>query len=102
MADAGVPDAAELKLGRLTKVVLEGALEGETDAHLGYAKHDRAGRDDGNFRNGRRSKAVFTEAGPVEISVPRHCGASFEPKIAAKRQRRLGGIDDIVISLDAI
>ena len=39
-------------LGRLTKVVLEGALEGEMDAHLGYAKHDPAGRDGGNSRNG--------------------------------------------------
>jgi putative transposase len=76
--------------------------EGETDAHLDYAKNDRAGRDDGNSRNGHRSKTVFTEAGPVEISVPRDRGASFEPEIAAKRQRRLGGIDDIVISLDAI
>jgi putative transposase len=30
-------------LGRPTKVVLEGAQEGEMDAHLGYAKHDPAG-----------------------------------------------------------
>src|SRR6516164_10663283 len=41
-------------LGRLTKVVLEGALEGEMDAHLGYAKHDPAGRDSGNSHNGHR------------------------------------------------
>jgi transposase-like protein len=37
--------AAEGLLGWLTKVVLEGALEGEMDAHLGYAKHDPAGRE---------------------------------------------------------
>jgi putative transposase len=43
-------------LGRLTKVVLEGALEGEMDAHLGYAKHDPAGRDGGNSRNGHRGQ----------------------------------------------
>jgi putative transposase len=88
-------------LGRLTKVVLEGALEGEMDAHLGYARHDPAGRDGGNSRNGHRSKTVLTEAGPVGISVPRDRDASFEPKIVAKRQRRLGGIDDMVISLVA-
>src|SRR5437763_9106694 len=41
-------------LGRLTKVVLEGALEGEMDARLGYAKHDPAGRDGQNSRNGTR------------------------------------------------
>ena len=88
-------------LGRLTKVVLESALEGEMDAHLGYRKHDQAGNGSGNSRNGRRAKTVLTEAGPVEIGVPRDRASSFEPVIAPKRQRRLGGIDDIVISLVA-
>jgi putative transposase len=88
-------------LGRLTKVVLEGALEGEMDAHLGYAWHDPAGRDGGNSRNGHRAKTVITDVGPVEIGVPRDRDASFAPKIVAKRQRRLGGVDDLVISLVA-
>jgi putative transposase len=88
-------------LGRLTKVVLESALEGEMDAHLGYARHDPAGRDGGNSRNGHRDKTVLTDIGPVELSVPRDRDASFEPAVVAKRQRRLGGIDDIVISLVA-
>ena len=88
-------------LGRLTKVVLEGALEGEMDAHLGYARHDPAGRDGGNSRNGHRAKTVLTDVGPVGIDVPRDRDASFAPKIVAKRQRRLGGVDDLVISLVA-
>src|SRR2546421_10661748 len=88
-------------LGRLTKVVLEGALEGELDAHLGYAKHDLAGRDGGNSRNGHRAKTVLTDVGPVQIDMPRDRDASFTPKIVAKRQRRLGGVDDLVISLVA-
>ena len=50
-------------LDRLTKVVLEGALEGEMDAHLGYAKHDPAGRDGGNSRNGHRAGAVLISTG---------------------------------------
>ena len=75
-------------LGKLTKMVVEGALEGEMDDHLGYEKHDPAGRDGGNSRNGHRAKTVITEAGPVEISVPRDRNSSFEPKIVAKRQRR--------------
>src|SRR5205085_3115173 len=58
-------------LGRLTKVVLESALEGEMDAHLGYRKHDPAGDGSGNSRNGHRAKTVLTEVGPVAISVPR-------------------------------
>ena len=71
-------------LGKLTKMVIEGALEGELDDHLGYEKNDPAGRDGGNSRNGYRGKTVLTEAGPVEISVPRDRDASFEPKIVAK------------------
>lgn len=88
-------------LGRLTKQVIEGALEGEMEAHLGYGKHEAAGRDGGNSRNGHRAKTVLTEAGPVEIEVPRDRDSSFEPAIVAKRQRRLSGVDDLVISLSA-
>lgn len=88
-------------LQKLTKLVMESALEGELDDHLGYGKHDPAGRDGGNSRNGRRSKTLLTEAGPVEISVPRDRDGSFEPRIVAKRQRRLTGVDDLVISLSA-
>jgi transposase-like protein len=88
-------------LQQLTKLVLESSLEGELDAHLGYGKHDPAGRDGGNSRNGTRAKTVLTEAGPVDIEVPRDRDSSFEPKIVRKRQRRLGGIDGIVLSLSA-
>src|SRR5438067_7414348 len=88
-------------LGKLTKMVVEGALEGELDDHLGYTRHEPAGRDGGNSRNGHRAKTVLTDTGPVEISVPRDRDASFEPKIVAKRQRRLTGVDEMVISLSA-
>jgi putative transposase len=88
-------------LQQLTKVVLESALEGEMDAHLGYGKHDPAGRNGENSRNGKRAKTVLTEAGPVELEVPRDRNGSFEPTIVQKRQRRLGGIDGIVLSLSA-
>jgi transposase-like protein len=88
-------------LARLTKVVVESALEGEMDDHLGYGKHDPAGRNGGNSRNGARPKTVLTETGPVKIEVPRDRESSFEPVIVGKRQRRLSGIDDLVISLSA-
>ena len=58
-------------------MVVEGALEGELDDHLGYGKHDPAGRNGGNSRNGYRAKTVLTDTGPVEISVPRDRDASF-------------------------
>ena len=88
-------------LGQLTKNVLETALDAEMTEHLGYEKNDPAGRGSGNSRNGTRSKTVLTEIGPVEIDVPRDTDSSFEPKIVRKRQRRLTGIDEIVLSLSA-
>jgi len=88
-------------LNQLTKRVLETALEEEMSAHLGYDKHAPEGRNRGNSRNGVRSKTVLTEIGPVEIDVPRDIDASFEPQIVKKRQRRLTGVDEIVLSLTA-
>ena len=69
--------------------------------HLGYAKHAPEGRDKGNSRNGARSKRVLTEVGEVEIEVPRDRDGSFEPRIVKKRQRRLSGVDELVVSLAA-
>jgi putative transposase len=88
-------------LQQLTKRVLESALEGEITDHLGYDKHDPAGKDGGNSRNGTRSKTVLTDIGPVEIDVPRDREGSFEPAIVKKRQRRLTGVDEMVLSLSA-
>jgi len=88
-------------LQQLTKRFLESALEGEITDHLGYDKHDPAGRGTGNSRNGVRSKTVLTDIGEVEIEVPRDREGSFEPRIVAKRQKRLSGVEEMVISLSA-
>jgi putative transposase len=85
----------------LTKTVLETALEAELDEHLGYPKHAVEGRNSGNSRNGSRAKTVLTEVGEVELEVPRDRDGSFEPKIVRKRQRRMSGVDELVISLAA-
>lgn len=86
-------------LGGLTRTVLETALEAEMTEHLGYEKH--ASSNGENARNGTRPKTVLTEVGAVEIDVPRDRDGSFQPKIVRKRQRRLDGIDEIVLSLTA-
>ena len=88
-------------LAELTRLVLESALEGEITDHLGYDKHEKGASADGNARNGTRPKTVLTKAGPVTIDVPRDRAGTFTPKIVAKRQRRLGSIEDIVLSLSA-
>jgi putative transposase len=88
-------------LQQLTKRVLESALEGEITDHVGYDKHNAAGRNSGNSRNGTRAKTVLTDVGPVEVKVPRDTADTFEPQLVKKRQRRLTGGDEMVLSLSA-
>jgi putative transposase len=99
---AGMPvDGPGGLLGQLTKTVLERALGAELDDHLGYVKGDPAGNGSGNSRNGSYAKTVTTTAGPVRIEVPRDRSSSFEPKIVPKGRRRLGQVDDMILSLYA-
>ena len=89
-------------LKQLTKTVLETALNQEMTEHLGHEKNGRADPEAGNVRNGTRPKTVLTEAtGQVQIEVPRDRAGTFEPQIVKKRQRRLNGVDEIVLSLYA-
>ncbi|RQX10214.1 IS256 family transposase [Micromonospora inaquosa] len=89
-------------LRQLTKTVLETALNEEMTEHLGYAKHEPDGAGSGNIRNGTRAKTVLTDStGPVQIDVPRDRAGTFEPQIVRKRQRRLSGVDEVVLSLYA-
>ena len=87
-------------LKQLTKTVLETALNQELTEHLGHEKHGQPAA--GNVRNGARSKTVLTEStGQVQVEVPRDRAGTFEPQIVKKRQRRLAGVDEIVLSLYA-
>lgn len=89
-------------LNQLAKNVL--ALDAEMTEHLGYDRHDSADRGSGKLSKRYRSKTVFTETVPVEIGgdrCPRDIDSSFAPQIVKKRQRRLAGIDEIVLSLSA-
>src|SRR5436190_5758265 len=89
-------------LKQVTGAVLETALNEEMTEHLGYEKHDPAGVGAGNIRNGNRSKTVLTEnTGQVQIDVPRDRAGTFDPQIVRKRQRRLSGVDEVVLSLYA-
>src|SRR3954462_9348581 len=84
-----------------TKNVLETALNEEMTEHLGHEKNQaEEGRESTNVRNGARSKTVISDAaGEVSIDVPRDREGTFEPQIVKKRQRRLGEVDDVVLSL---
>jgi putative transposase len=88
-------------LKQMTKAVLERALAEELTDHLGYEVGDPAGNGSGNSRNGYTPKKLLTEAGTVDLDVPRDRNGTHEPMIVAKGQRRLDGIDKIVIGLYA-
>ena len=88
-------------LKRFVKAVLERALNAELTHHLGYEKHDPAGNNSGNSRNGTSGKTVKGEFGQLELEVPRDRASTFEPQILPKHQTRFTGFDDKIISLYA-
>jgi putative transposase len=85
----------------VTKAVLERALGEEMSEHLGYDKHDPAGRGSGNSRNGATGKRLLTEIGGIDLDVPRDRNGSFSPQIVRKGQTRLDGFNDRIIALYA-
>ncbi len=88
-------------LQQLTKAVVERALQGEMTHHLGYEKHDVAGQNSGNSRNGNSKKTIKGKRGQVDIEVPRDRASEFEPQLIKKGQTRFDGFDDKIISMYA-
>jgi transposase-like protein len=88
-------------LTEITRAVLERALEAEMTEHLGYEKHDPAGRGSGNSRNGTSPKTVLTDVGAVTVAVPRDRNGGFEPQLVPKNARRLAGFNERILSLYA-
>jgi putative transposase len=86
-------------LKQLQKRLLEKAMGAELTVHLGYGKHDPAGKNTGNSRNGTTPKTLKGEFGNLELETPRDRNGSFEPQIVAKGQRRFEGFDQAIISL---
>ena len=86
---------------QLVKLTVETALNAELDEHLGYAKHDRDGRNSGNSRNGYSSKTLKGQHGEVVIDTPRDRNGDFEPQLIKKGQGRLTQFDDQIFCLYA-
>ena len=81
--------------------MFEAMLQGEMDAHLGYASNDHGRKNTTNRRNGYAHKNVKTAYGDVTIDMPRDREASFTPQIVPKRTRDISGIEDKVLSMYA-
>lgn len=101
-------DAGELQLTGeggflpgLIKAVLERGLAAELTDHVGYEKGDPAGRGSGNSRNGTTPKTVASEVGDIALDTPRDRAGTFEPRLVPKGARRVGGLDEQIISLYA-
>ena len=88
-------------LPALVKEALERGLAAELTEHLGYDRGEPTSQARGNARNGTTSKTVDSEVGPFEIEVPRDRAGTFTPRLVRKGQRRLDGLDAMIISLYA-
>ena len=88
-------------LSQLAGRVIETALGAELTEHLGYPPGQAPPGGTGNHRNGSTGKTVQTELGPGAGRTPRDRDGSFDPKLVAKRQTRLAGLDDRILGLYA-
>ena len=88
-------------LQQITKAVLERALQGELTEHLGYSKHDPAGINTGNSRNGATRKTLQGDFGEIELETPRDRNGEFSPQLIKKNQTRWTGFDDKILSMYA-
>jgi len=100
--DAGEPLTGEQGLlGGMLKAALERGLDAELTEHVGYERGDAEASFYPNSRNGTSAKTVATEVGDLELAVPRDRDGTFTPMLVPKGQRRLDGLDGMIISLYA-
>jgi putative transposase len=93
------PEHISVLLQQLTKTILERAMQGEMTQHLGYTKHDPAGNNSGNSRNGVTRKKIKGDFGEIEVETPRDRNGEFAPQILKKNQTRWTGFDDKILSM---
>jgi putative transposase len=85
----------------LIKAALERGLQAELADHLGYEKGSAEASLFANSRNGTTPKTVASQVGDVPLEIPRDRDGSFAPRLVPKGSRRLGGLDDMIVSLYA-
>ena len=95
------PKDVESLYSQMLQHMINRALEAEMQTHLGYERHDAAGAAGGNRRNGRGRKQVQSAVGTLQIETPRDRDGSFEPQLVQKRQVRLAGMEEKILTLYA-
>ncbi|MFW2934237.1 IS256 family transposase [Pseudomonas aeruginosa] len=83
------------------KALIERALAGELNHHLGYPAGTAKPERMSNQRNGKGAKTVLTQEGPIRIDVPRDREGSFAPFLIPKHERRFTGFDDKIVAMYA-
>lgn len=87
---------------QMKKRLIEKMLEAEMKEELGYERHSREIKENGNRRNGSYEKTIIDKTGhQMKIEVPRDREGTYEPKLVPKGLRRIEGFDDQVISMYA-
>ena len=92
------PQELESLYGQMLQHMVNRSLEAEMQAHLG---HDRHGKSAGNVRNGKSRKTVQSAVGDVQVETPRDREGTFEPQLVKKRQVRLAGMEEKILTLYA-
>ncbi|MDH2435972.1 IS256 family transposase [Pokkaliibacter sp. MBI-7] len=97
------PEDVSKLYAQMLQHMINRSLQAEMDDHLGYDRHDKAepGAKRGNTRNGKSRKTVQSDVGDLLIETPRDREGRFEPQLLKKRQVRLAGMEDKILTLYA-
>lgn len=96
---APTPEEVKARIKTLIQETMQEALEAELEDFMGYPKHGKATTE--NKRNGHTEKTVRTDAGDMDLKVPRDRHSEFEPQLVKKRQTVLTDLEDKVIAMYA-
>ena len=99
--DIKTPDDLSQLSAMLTKMTVEAALKSEMNFHLGYDKNQPVAPNNGNNRNGYSTKILKGEHGEIELQTPRDRDGTFTPQLVKKRQTRITGMDEQILTLYA-
>lgn len=97
-SDCKTPQDVEQLYSQMLQHMINRTLEAEMHAHVGHARH---GKTSGNPRNGTSRKTVQSTVGDLQIETPRDRAGTFEPQLVPKRQVRLAGMEDKILTLYA-
>lgn len=78
---------------------LQGMLESEMDARLGYSKYNYSNKATDDSRNGYSKKTVTSSLGEIDLDIPRDRKGEFKPQIIKKHQTDISNIEKQVLSM---